>query len=421
MRTLRFVFGMDCARFAGLLAAIAAGCTSSSNEPVGGALGESCTRKADCQSGLACVANVCGGMHPIGAAGLDGSADASGPEAGADAGGAESGIDEGAQSGLGRIGEVCQTSRDCASGLDCVPSPGGASVCDIVSYGVMAGSKTCSGECSTATDCCDLPPGLSLSGTNDAGVFVSASNCQDILLVLLGGNTSVCATHPLPGSSAASACFFYQTYCGCAANTWSCSSGRCIYTASCQGTFANTLGGCPSFTRTRSALNTTCDMPGNTCRTASSACSTAADCDGLFVTDTVGVTCRGGDCACYTGACYLKCARDLDCQSGYSCDASKKLCVPAPCSNDAECFSRLGKARAKCKAGTCGIPCSVDHDCSPSGDIPGQPFNGTVCGTDGVCAPVGCASDADCSGAAGPRLFCVTPPSVSTVHSAIGN
>jgi hypothetical protein len=40
----------------------------------------------------------------------------------------------------------------------------------------------------------------------------------------------------------------------------------------------------------------------------------------------------------------------------------------------------------------------VDRDCSPSGDIAGQPFNGTVCGPNHVCAPVGCTSDADCSG-----------------------
>jgi hypothetical protein len=284
----------------------------------------------------------------------------------------------------------------------------------------MAGSKTCIGECGVAADCCDLPTGLALSGTNDAGVFVSAVNCADILVLLLGGSEANCANRPPPGTSAASACFFYQTYCSCAPNTWACTGGRCVYAASCQATNANTLGGCPSFTRTRSTLNTTCDMPAGKCHSASSGCSTDGDCDGLPVSDAVSVTCRGGDCACNTGACYLKCARDLDCQSGYSCDATSKLCGPSPCSSDAECFSRLGKASAKCKNGGCGIPCAVDHDCSPSGDIAGQPFNGTVCGPDGVCAPVGCASDSDCSGTTGPRLFCVAS-NASKVHSAIKN
>ena len=132
-------------------------------------------------------------------------------------------------------------------------------------------------------------------------------------------------------------------------------------------------------------------------------------------------TCRGGDCACYLSACYLKCSKDLDCQSGYSCDAAKKVCVPSPCTNDGECFSRLGKARAKCLSGACEIPCTNDHDCSPSGDIPDRPFNGTVCGSKGVCAPVGCGSDADCSGTGTLHLFCVTPPAATNVRSAIAH
>jgi hypothetical protein len=395
-----------------VLGAAVAGCSNGSNPSVESGLGESCAKTADCRSGLVCSENVClGAVRVVDAGGSDDASDASS---------AESGVDAPAEPGQGRIGESCQTTRDCRSGLDCVPSTGGAGVCDLVSYGVSAGSKTCSGECGTAADCCSLPAGLGLSGANDAGVFVSAQNCEDILLVLLGGSTAVCATHPAPGTSTANACFFYQTYCSCAATTWACSSGRCVYTESCQATFANTLGGCPSFSRTRSTLNTTCQIPGNKCEAASSACSVDADCNGQRVTDEFGVTCRGGDCACFVSACYLKCAKDLDCQNGYSCDATKKLCVPSPCSSDAQCFSQLGKARAACRRGVCGIPCTVDHDCSPSGDIPGQPFNGTVCGPDGVCAPVGCASDADCSGSGATRLFCVAA-SVSNVHSAITN
>ena len=316
---------------------------------------------------------------------------------------------------LGQIGEACQTTRDCAAGLGCIPSSGGATVCDLLSYGLMPSGKTCSGECSAASDCCSLPSGgLGLGGTDDAGGYISVNNCQDILSVLLGGSTAVCSTNP------STACFYYQTYCNCPTNTWTCTASRCVYTASCQESVADTFGGCPSFTRTRSVLNTTCDMPGGKCHSAASQCTTDTDCDGLPVSDESGVTCRGGDCVCSVGACYLKCAKDLDCQNGYACDPMKNLCVTSPCSSDAQCFSRLGKASAVCKAGSCAIPCTVDHDCSPSGDIPGQPFNGTICGPDGLCAPVGCASDSDCSGVGSVRSFCATPVATD-VHSAITN
>ena len=395
---------------AAAVAAPIAGCTNGSSASGTSASGESCTKTADCQSGLVCVANTCyPGGHPAAMGGSDA------------AGGGGPGSEVASDAGLSRIGESCQSTRDCGPGLDCVPSSGGASVCDLVNYGLAPSGKTCSGECGVANDCCALPQGTALSGRTDAGTFVSVNNCEDILLVMLGGDASICASQPAPGTSTATGCFYYQTYCNCAANTWTCASARCVYTAPCQATIANTLGGCPLLTRTRTTLNTTCDMPGNHCHTASSTCTTDTDCDGLLVSDEVSVTCRGGDCACYMSACYLKCAKDLDCAGGYACDASTKLCVPAPCSNDGECFSRLGKARAACKSGACVIPCSVDHDCSPSGDLTGQPFNGTVCGPDGVCTTVGCTSDSDCaSTTGGVRYFCAMPSNVS-VHSAVSN
>jgi hypothetical protein len=414
MTTLR-VFVLFCAGFTMVLGASAAGCSSNPSGPQGSALGESCAKTADCQSGLVCVANAClgpGGRLVVEEAGTESGVDGSVIEGGVDAGGPEP--------RLSQIGETCQTARDCALGLACVPSAGGAGVCDVTSYGVAASGKTCSGECGAAADCCELPVGVTLAGSNDAGFFVSVVNCQDILQVILGGNASICASRPQPGSALATGCFFYQTYCSCAADTWACSSGRCVYTASCQANLANTLTGCPSLTRTRASLNTTCDMPANKCHSTVSGCATDTDCNGASVADLNGVTCRGGDCTCSAGGCYLTCAKDLNCQGGYSCDATKKLCVPSPCSSDAQCFSQLGKARAKCQNGACGIPCMVDRDCSPSGDIAGQPFNGTVCGPNHVCAPVGCTSDADCSGTGGARLFCTTP-NVTNVHSAISN
>jgi len=180
------VIGVLRVRFVAVLCALVAACSSSSNEPAGSALGESCARTADCQSGLACLANVCsaGGSHvAVDGGGSDGAAvdvasaaDTESPDANV-----SRSADASDDQRLGQIGEVCQTTRDCAVGLGCVVSSGGASVCDLLSYGLMPSNKTCTGECSAAADCCALPPGLGLSGLDDAGLYVTVSNCQDIL------------------------------------------------------------------------------------------------------------------------------------------------------------------------------------------------------------------------------------------------
>jgi hypothetical protein len=181
----------------------------------------------------------------------------------------------------------------CATGLDCVPSSGGASVCDLVSYGVMTGAKTCSGECSEAAHCCGFPSGLGVTVLTDAGGSVTAQNCEDILVEGLGGDAAACDGPPPSGTNLATVCFYYRTYCSCAADTWACNAGKCLYTASCQSNSVNTLGGCPLFTRARSALNSTCDMASNKCRAASSLCAADADCEGLRVVDLSGITVAG--------------------------------------------------------------------------------------------------------------------------------
>jgi hypothetical protein len=68
------------------------------------------------------------------------------------------------------------------------------------------------------------------------------------------------------------------------------------------------------------------------------------------------------------------------------------------------------------------IPCTNDHDCSPSGITGGGAFNSRVCGKDGFCATLGCASDDECGMAGtGVRMFCVdTPtPTAGSIRSAI--
>ena len=390
-----------------VVALMAPACSGSSSSVTSGP-GETCARTADCQTGLTCVASVCGsGNRP---------ADAGAPTM--DAGGTMIVGYGDASPGSSHIGQACQTTRDCASGLACIASAKGASVCDVESFGVTPSTKTCTGECGVAADCCELPAGLGVSAYGDGG-YVYAQNCQDIFVGILGGSTAGCSGAGATTYPMSTACFFYETYCACAAGTWACTGGSCVYAASCQGQPTNEPGGCPSETRSGTTLNTTCDTSTHTCPTSS--CTTGASCDGRPVVDRGGVVCRGGDCTCQASACYLKCARDLDCASGYSCDGATSVCMPSPCTSDATCFSQLGMARAKCSAGACEIPCAVDLDCSPSGDLAGQPFNGTVCGPAGVCVSVGCSSDVDCaSGGTGARRFCVAGANAN-VHSAVSN
>ncbi|MGO9837749.1 MAG: hypothetical protein ACLP1X_26475 [Polyangiaceae bacterium] len=404
--TIRKLLGFTLAGTAAALVALVAGCGSSSSSGPASALGESCTRTADCQSGLVCIADTCfAKTTPV--------------EAGAEAGEAGPMMMAGPQ--LGQIGEACQTSRDCASNLACVVS-GGSGVCDIVSYGLTAGGKTCSGECEAASDCCELPVGA-LGETeviSDAGflTIVEPRTCQDVLQLLLDGDPAVCtAAHPSP--TAARACFYYQTYCTCAATTWTCTANECVYTASCQaGSTENTLGGCPSETRTARALATTCG-PTNLCQAGG--CSKAADCEGTAVADVSDATCNGGDCTCYQGACYIACAKDIDCSPGYSCNATTMVCSPTVCMTNADCVSQTGEVRSTCQAGACKLPCMSDHDCSPSGDLGAGAFNGTICGSGGFCVPFGCTSDSDCSSGS-VHTFCVTPPATTTTaRSAITN
>jgi hypothetical protein len=409
---MRRLLGFTVAGMAAASVAVAMGCGSSSSSAQPSALGESCTRTSDCQSGLVCVADTCFAKAPV-------------IDAGAEAG--EAGLTTSSGPQLGQIGEACQTSRDCASPLACVVS-GGSSVCDIVSYGLTPGGKTCSGECETAADCCELPVDALVDAfgetevLGDAGVFtfVEPRTCQDIVQLFLGGNAASCSGHPL-STAIARACFYYQTYCTCAATTWTCTaSNQCAYAAACTaGNAANTLGGCPSETRTARALTSTCGLA-NTCQVGG--CSKDSDCEGTAVSDLSESICQGGDCTCNGGACYIACAKDIDCQAGYACNTTTKVCSPTVCMTNSDCVSQTGEVRAQCQAGACKLPCATDHDCSPSGDLTGTgTFNGTVCGSAGFCVPFGCTSDADCD-TGSVHTFCVTPPATtSTAHSAITN
>jgi hypothetical protein len=427
MRIAKLLF-FTIVAIAALAAVFVAGCSSSGNAAGGGdsgvtqgtsAAGESCTRTADCLIGFACIQNAC-----YARAGVD--------DGGADAAGAAT--DDGGSGGeasstgprLGQVGDSCQTSKDCAASLQCFATTGGVGVCNLVNYGLTPTGRTCSGECMAASDCCELPLNVYLYACTGLSCYnyVAVHTCEDILQLVLGGDRSVCAAGRDAGSTVGIGCYYYQTYCQCAPSTWACTNGACVYTAPCSSSVANAPGGCPSLSRARAQLPTTCDPTTNKCQLTTGSCASATECNDAGAAD-IAATCRGGDCTCYQSGCYIKCTRDLDCQGGYSCDTTRNLCVQGSCTKDQECAVQLNNVRAKCQNGACRVACASDHDCSPPGGSGQANFNGTVCDpSNKVCVPVGCTADIDCAASSGNvRTFCVAAPDAGTtiVHSAITN
>jgi hypothetical protein len=404
----RLLTALFCAVTAASIAVV--GCSSTNNYNAGegtSKIGESCTRSFDCKSGLVCVANTCF------------------PAAVADASTGDSGDAATTSTGphLGLLNESCQRTSDCENPLECVGLR-----CSVVSYGLTATGKSCSGECNTAADCCELPVGFSPSlsywySDLDAGdvfhnsLFTGSVRCED-LLAYIGGNTSACsatttiANYPSLGAG----CFYYQTYCAAcmASNPWACTANKCSYAAPCT-TSTVSVGGCPSETRTARALSTTCNIaPAAASGTCSAGCSTTADCDGKIPSGS-GHACSAADaggenCTCYQSACYFKCSKDIDCASGYACDATTSLCKTAGCTTDQNCITSTGNPRATCAAGQCQIQCQSDVECGPPSNI---------CSA-GTCKPSGCTADSDCSSTA--HAFCVTAPTAATTYtSAVTN
>lgn len=375
--------------------------------PVLGKLGESCTKRADCVDGLACLSQRCSEDVAQG----DGGEGSGGPA-------------------LGGIGETCGLTSDCADGLACLPTveqdlrtaeakaigSNSVGVCSPVKNGLTPTGNVCGAECKTAEDCCELPiavhvPYAAISTPGVSGPYgTGANSCTQLAALLDGVN---CATTKVPATMAQ--CFAQATYCDCGAKTWACNeAGRCEYAAACTPTAANVMatptpGGCPSYTRTQTgvATSTPCNKAKKCAPEAVTGCKVDADCDETVVAYGTADPCTDGKCVCHadTGTCYRGCTEDLDCPAHYTCDTKTSLCTyGSECESDAYCVTQYNDINSKCVEGTCQGSCNNDLDCNG-----GQLTSYTqtrVCNADHVCEYVGCQSDDQCPAVGGVRVFC---------------
>jgi hypothetical protein len=239
-------------------------------------------------------------------------------------------------------------------------------------------------------------------------------------------------------------CFQQAAYCtGCTAKTWDCTANKCVYAAACAAAAPNdTVTGCPTYSRLGIPTGVTCSAAKKCEVTAAAGCTTDASCVTLPVADRSALSsdvCSAGECTCYAGnhECYRKCARDIECAGGSACDTKAHVCVSAPtCTTNEQCAVKNGSLDYECNktTGKCAKVCTVDRDCSPSGNgLSAGTFNGTVCGADGFCASIAtdCADDSQCApppafiGATPTlRTFCIDAPAAATggtVSSAISD
>jgi hypothetical protein len=379
--------------------------------PVLGGLGESCTKRADCEDGLACLNQRCSEDVAVGVGG-----EGSGGPA------------------LGGPGETCGLTSDCEDGLRCLPNgiyidgiqatavgSNSVGVCTVIDTDIEPTGKTCGAECVEAADCCEIPVAKQAA--------LGAYSCAD--LAALVADVPNCDT--AVGVNGA-ICLAYNSYCDdqCGKNTWACEAGRCQYTAKCTKA-TEVVGGCPAYTRGGHAISA-CDVKTSKCEPAVVAvtgCTTDASCatKALAVADGNGDLCSEGECACHvdSGLCYRMCSEDIDCPAHYSCDADTSLCVSVDaCSTDLQCVVAYRDARATCNKGVCAPPpCEHDIDCNPYGLVNGQ-FT-AVCSADNTCVPLAgdCTSDVECGPYTGTALagnvrgFCADRTTVVTTPAPV--
>lgn len=375
--------------------------------PVLGGLGESCTKRADCEDGLACLSERCsedGG-------GTGGEGNTAGPI-------------------LGGVGETCGLTSDCEEGLRCLPNDfvgndiaakaigsNSVGVCTLLDSGIKPTGKECGAECEEAADCCELPV---IQQTT-----TGAASCADLAKLVAAVPDCALAT----GVNGA-ICLAFNSYCdeNCGAKTWACENGACQFAAKCTKADP-VVGGCPGNTRGGTAIPA-CNIKTGLCTgavVATTGCTTDAKCATVAVYDHPLDTCVADECVCdkdNTGGCFRKCSEPTDCEAGYTCDEASTLCLPiGGCATDFQCIKARGDINAKCVEGACTVPCEHDIDCNyllTDGNF------SQVCGPDKTCVALGCETNDECpefAGGLGVKSFCTAPRTVPAgalaPHSAI--
>jgi hypothetical protein len=384
--------------------------------PVLGGEGESCTRRADCEDGLACLSQRC---QKNAATGMGG--EGSGGPA------------------LGGIGETCGLTSDCEEGLACLPSDRVAApppvdtlaigsnsvgVCSPVDNGLTPTGNVCGGECKTAADCCELPVAVHVpyAVTNTPGVSgpygVGANSCTELAALLDGIN---CATTKVVAEQVK--CFAQTAYCECGTKTWACNdAGRCEYNAACvAATVGSITGGCPTYTRLGLPTpTTTCSKAKKCVPEAVAGCTANADCDETMLIAEGTEYCTNGKCTCDTdsGKCYRSCSEDLDCPVHFTCDTKTDLCRAGDqCETNSFCVTTYNDINSKCVAGTCTSSCNNDLDCN--GGVLTNYDATMVCNAEHVCEKVGCAADNECPAVGSVRAFCVKAPEATATGGVV--
>lgn len=253
----------------------------------------------------------------------------------------------------GKKGEACQTTRDCAPGLACIPriisSSGsngqlvsGGGTCVVGVFNVAPTNKECARtECDKLEDCCQKSQG-------------SSSFCSTYKEICEAPG----ATNPI--------CDTYRTTCVCDANRTACEAGvcvtKCVDDGNCRTTGPNgTQGKCV----------------GGKC----GQCSADTDCKVL-----------GDDQTCVNARCQAPCKGDGDCDGFDRCVAGK--CIAGGCRSSRECIAATRNVEAVCGTdGKCIIPCQTDLEC---GNPNGYTFFSCIANQ---CVYTGCDTDKDC------RLF----------------
>lgn len=255
-----------------------------------GSAGESCTRRADCTTGLMCIANVC----------VDGPL----PE-------------QTSVSPLGDRGESCQARNDCAAGLSCLQNrcAPGDNTLEIL-------EKQCFRvQCELDEDCCES--------------FVANVNCPTWKQACSDGDSAACSS--------------FKASCEC---TLACENSACVAVRKC-------------------AVDSDCSLVNERCFSGRCAqCASDSDCAGTGQ-------------HCVNAVCRVGCERNEQCPLFAECKASE--CVHVGCKSDRECSFALKTTLARCLDAQCVVPCTSDAQC---GEL-------HAC-RDEQCVFVGCESDEEC-------------------------